>query len=536
MKTKTILLASWMCTDKNNYQGRDWIPILKKLFKEVTIFSPRDIYFKYGKKAMNQQFLNLVKRKKPDYILFSLSYDEFYIETLPKIKIISPETKIINFFGDDSWRFDDYTRYYALFFDYIWTTENNFSFYKKDGINNVYSMCGVNEQFFKPLNIPKKYDVTFIGMPIRDRAEYIRYLMDNGIKVKLFGLGWENFPEFKEIYGGFLNSENYTKVINQSKINLNFSKSFLNEENKNFQLKGRIVEIFACKGFLLTENFSSPQSYFKDKSKITFNTKEELLKKIRYFLINEKEREAIALKLYNETTNKYTWKSLFKDFFKKIEKSKSKIFHPLVFQKSIILDEEDMIKSIKELKKKTQNADYISFSKGKNKTSKYKEYFQIYSLEKSGKPISCCDYNLYSEGLGNYALFMSKKGFKSLSPNNFISLLNINQIMVSKKYFFNNFSSFQIYFSKDFFGMINEKNTVFVSIPLVRIEESKIIDYDIMKTAFKMEFLYKVHSLIHQRKFLNKYFYNILKKPFILKYLFNYIFENWKTIKKFRIK
>ena len=548
---KKILLATWNVSNPNFYQNRDWIPILKSIFKQVLIFSPRDYYFRYGKNEMNKKFLEFVAKEKPDYILFSLSYDEFYIDTLLNIKKISPKTKTMHFFGDDNWRYDDWSRYYALFFDYKLTSEKDIFDYKKDKLKNIFFFHGVNIDFFKPLNLEKKYDVSFIGMPIRDRYDYIKFLKNQGIKIKLFGPGWNNYEDLKDIYGGFLNSNDLIQVINQTKINLSFSKTILKEKGKkDKQLKGRILEIPACKAFLLIENFPGLKLFFKTKeiNKITFENKKELLKKIKYYLRNDYERERIAEKIYHEVISKYNWYTLFENFFKKLEKQKiskkTKETEIIVTNKKIIALSKKDFKSIKELKSKIKDADYIYFLKDGCENLKYRESLQAYSLEKSKKQISCCDYYVYNKDLGDYLLFMSKKAFKNLSKKDFNKLVKIEQLMVTKKYFLKNIKKFQqAYYNKEI-DFINENISVFVSIPLIRTTNLPKIKYEVMEKAFRMKFLDTLYSIFFQKRiFYSKYLFKLFlfsllpKNKFISKHIIKSLFnkENLEKLKEIKI-
>ena len=84
---------------------------------------------------MNNNFIELIRLEKPDYIFFWLIYDEFSIDTFNKIREISPKTKLINFFGDDDTRFDIHSRYYSLFIDFPLISQKNYlKEYHKAGI------------------------------------------------------------------------------------------------------------------------------------------------------------------------------------------------------------------------------------------------------------------------------------------------------------------------------------------------------------------------------------------------------------------
>ena len=134
---------------------------------------------------------------------------------------------------------------------------------------------------------------------------------------------------------------------------------------------------------------------------------------------------------------------------------------------------------------------------------------------------------------------MAKKAFKNLNKKDFSNLLSINQLMVSKNYFLKNVNMFKYLFNGKNTDLINEKNTVFVSIPLIRIPNLKIINYNNMKKAFRMRFLDKLYALLYQKKIFSTYPHKLLcasflGKIFILRYLLESIF-NKENINKLKI-
>jgi spore maturation protein CgeB len=528
LKNKKILLASWGCKVKTSQECRDWPPVFKKIFRKVIFFSLKNEYYYYGKEILNRKFLNILKKEKPDYLLYCPNYDEFYFETLKKIKEINPKIKIVMWFGDDDLRFDDWSRYYSLFSDYILTTKKEISIYKKDKIKNASFMIGVNTNYHRSLDVDKIYDVTFIGKPIVDRYDYIKFLMKKGINIKLFGGDWHNYSDLKDIYGGFLSQKDFIKVINQSKINLNFSKVFF-KKNDPGCLKGRSIEILACNSFLLTEYTKMNISFISGKNGMNFRNKEELLKKIKYYLKYEEERKNLTKEAYNHILKNYSWENLFTKYFEKIEKDKSmKKDLPKLNKKIIKISKKEINLSLKEIKDKLKNIDYISFFKSFCKQSPYKNYFQAYSLKISKKQISCCDYNVYSKDLGNYLIFSSKKAFNSLNKKDFQKLLNMDQLMVTKDYFLKNFNAFKKIFNGEFTNIINKKDIVFVSIPLVSFTNINSIKYKNMKEIFRTLFFDKIFSLAHQKKIFDPYLFKLFFLPFPgKKFAFKYLLERF---------
>lgn len=527
LKNKKIILSSWACKIEFHYQYRDWGSSLKKLFGKLILFSPREQFFQYGKKAMNKNFLKLVQKEKPDYILFSLSYNEFDIDTLIKIREVSPKTVLINYFGDDTSRFDDWSRYYALFFDYMLTSEKDNPLYSKDGIDmkRVIPFQFVNCNFFKPLNIRKKYDVTFMGTPFRDRYDYIKFILKNKINFYLIGTAWHSYADLESIRGDDLNSEDYTKLANQTKINLSFSKTAIKQKGKlDTEFKGRILEIPATRSFILIEKFSGSNKFSKTFQKVIFKDKLDLIKKIKYYLKHEKEREEIAKKLYTEVKRDYDLDKCFINFFIKEANLKlPKPRLPELNEKTVILEKEDFNLSNIKIKNKLKDVNYIGFSTNNLKKNSKIRYFQKYSLKKSKKEISCCDYYVNSKILGDYMLFKTKEAFKTNPKAEFDKFVRLDQLMVKKNYFIKNINLFRSFVNGEVIDLINDINTVFVSIPLIRINNLDIRQYSLLSPFFRFNFLDEIYSMVLKKRPSRYLFKLLIASLFGKKFIFKAI-------------
>jgi len=537
-KSKKLMLATWACNIKDHYQCIDWIPIFKKIFGKVIVFSLRDNYFRYGKPAMNQLFLEKVQQEKPDYLYFNTRYDEIDFNTITEIKRVSPHTKTIYYSCDDEWRYSDWSRFYSPLFDYIIVDEKGTTEHEKDGLRNFYFINGVNPERYKPVKAEKKYDVVFIGMPIRDRADYIRFLKKSGVKIKLFGKGWDSYPDLKDIWGGYLPQEDYLKTISQARVNLSFSKGMLKGSERG-QIKGRPWETLSCKSFILIEYFKNIASYFKDYRQISFKDKKELLEKINYYLKHEKEREKLTEKFHKIVLEEYSWEVGLKGFFNAIANERK--FKPNNFPELnkyiLCLNESDWYLSDNKLTEKVNKFDYISFSKGSHINNPRKDYLQIYSIEKSGLPISCCDYNLAFNSREVYAIFQAKKAFNLLNGKDFHKLLNINQFVVKREYLITNIKKFRKLYAGSETEIVTAKNTTFVSFPLVNLDKIKPLEYSKMKDAFYMTFRDTLYSFIYNKKRLFsayplKIFLSSFSEPFIFQHLFKSIFnkDNWDKL------
>lgn len=537
LKDKSILYAVWRGDSNEDHPYHNWRVIFEKLFGKFIAFDTAKTYFRYGKKETNKRFLKIVQKDKPDYIFFSIVYDEFDLQALQAIKKISPSTKMIALISDDDWRFEDYSRYYAPLFDYTILMHDVRKEYKKEGIKNViFWYWAFNCEVLKPLNLEKKYDVTFIGSPRASRFELVKYLIDNGINIHIWGDGWAKYPELKGRYHGTLSTEDFVKVINQSRINMNFSMGGHGEP----QVKGRPWEIASCGSFALVERCEDFKKFFKEDKEIAmfnFNDKEDMLKKVKYYLAHEKEREEIAKKAYNKTILFHNQIERVSNFFKETINDKPFPYiekYPLKKNRFLALSHEDLMKNREEIVKKIKNSDYIYFKDKKNKQYKYREFLQAYSLEKTGKDISCCDYYVNSPILENYLLFKVNDAFNKLKMAEFTKVVNLYQLMFKKDYFIENLDKIKAFAMGGKSDIFSKETTACVAVPLIEMNYIPKEDYKIMKSIYQMKFLDQLYSLYFQKKlFFSLYPYALFFKSlfgnrFILRNLYETLRDKGK--------
>lgn len=298
-----------------------------------------------GRDEMNRRLLSEVAKEKPDLCFFAIANDELKKETVREITF-KGGFKTFNWFSDDKWRVDNYSKYWAPCFNWVSTTEKSALLkYKKLGFKNIIkTQFACNHFLYKPLNLPKIYDVTFVGQPHKNRVRIINKLKKEGINVKCWGRGWPN---------GRVSQEEMLKIFCQSKINLNFTKCsgkitlkslagiFLEKNNgaplriknpmawgdnlKSFidkqknQIKGRSFEVPGTGSFILTDYTDGLEEYYEFGKEIAcWKNVKDLSEKIRYYLENELEREEIANLGYKRTLTDHTYEKRFNDIFKKI--------------------------------------------------------------------------------------------------------------------------------------------------------------------------------------------------------------------------
>lgn len=141
-------------------------------------------------------------------------------------------------------------------------------------------------------------DVSFIGSYERARADDMLFLARNGIRIRVWGNGWdqntETDPNLVVEHRALVNSEEaplYSKGICASRINL----AFLRKANRDLHTD-RSIEIPACGGFMLAEYSEEHARLFDEgKEAVFFRSREELLRHVRYYCEHDEERQKIAV-------------------------------------------------------------------------------------------------------------------------------------------------------------------------------------------------------------------------------------------------
>ena len=273
--------------------------------------NPKELYFRAQKKfrfgplinKINEDLIQFVSDICPDLIFI---YRGVVFSSLT-ISQISKYSKIFVYNNDDPFQ-TKYPKYFwrhyfnsLKYCDHIfYFRPKNYNDYKKIGFNNISLLRAyyLREKHFPIKNIgPTKYscNVIFVGHFENDnRSDYIKYLLENNISLKLFGPEWEKseyFKFFKKKLGPIFPLRNeYNIALNSAKIAL----SFLSKMN-NDSYTTRSFEIPATKTFMLSEYSSDLNNLFKEGIEAEyFRDKEELLNKIKYYLVNENERNKIA--------------------------------------------------------------------------------------------------------------------------------------------------------------------------------------------------------------------------------------------------
>ncbi len=343
-----------------SFEHHNFYDFFERSGHSIVYFDTLSLLEELGKEAMNRRLLETAKAGQAD-IMFTVLFTDELDQAV--VRRISEETNTVtlNWFCDDHWRFDNYSRHWAPCFNWVVTTAKSAvpKYVRLPYPHAIKSQWGCNHLLYQKLDLPMEYDVSFVGQPHGNRRDVIRVLQNNGIKVHTFGAGWRS---------GRVSQDMMIRIFNQSRINLNLSNASVSSDgdaprlnphlervrrtldhvpfggqvkklgaallalapakssvesvnaiNYFEQIKGRNFEVPGCGGFMLTGKADDLENYYQfGKEIVCFEDIHDLIDKIRYYLAHEEERAAIARAGYERTLREHTYTHRFEAIFKEM--------------------------------------------------------------------------------------------------------------------------------------------------------------------------------------------------------------------------
>lgn len=317
-----------------------------KTGNEIIYFDFISIMRQIGKKSMNALLKTIAHNEKPDIVFTFLCEYEINPETIQALSK-SENFYTLNWFADDHWRYDNYSKYFTPFFNWVVTTDKkSYEKYIQNNQRNVIlSQWACNHFVYQKKELPYKYDISFVGQAHGNRRREIEEIRQHNFDVQTRGAGWKDDR---------VTQSEMVDFFNQSRINLNFSDSsvFLPENwlskfdkyllyrnhvkgiwrrIRSFsggdlsrqialpQIKGRNFEIPGSGGFLLTNYLKGIEQYYEENKEIVcFRNENDLIEKIKYYFSHDTDREQIAKNGWVKTLACHTYVHRFNEIFRTI--------------------------------------------------------------------------------------------------------------------------------------------------------------------------------------------------------------------------
>jgi len=336
----------------HSFEHYNFYQALCAMGHELTYFDYPGEVANHGRREANRRLQAIARRDKPDVLFGVVRGDQIDRRVMRRISE-NTDTVTINWYCDDHWQYESLARKWTPCFNYVVTTSQAaLAKYRRDGFTNVIkSQWGADTGTYKPTPGEPRYDVTFVGQPYGIRGQAIEMLRRAGLSVQAWGSGWP---------GGKLGQDDMIRVFGQSRINLNFADASSstytrlqalaashsvtslrdtpalwrvwdaaqrlarwdkqrverNSPPAPRQIKGRVFEVPACGGFLLTQPAEDLDRYLKPgRDCATFESIDDLVDRVRYYLHHDDERRAIARQGYERTLAEHTYAARFSAIF-----------------------------------------------------------------------------------------------------------------------------------------------------------------------------------------------------------------------------
>ncbi|OFZ65887.1 MAG: hypothetical protein A2V79_06830 [Betaproteobacteria bacterium RBG_16_56_24] len=292
------------------YEHVNFLPALRNLGHQVVFFESfnRNTYLDFA--DLNRKFLERVRAEKPDIILCVLLGYEIWLETLRLVRE-GTNAILINWSTDDSWKYEQFSRFVASAFHlYATTYPDALAKSKRDGYDNFFltQWAANSTNLAEPLPAAQcRYPVSFIGTAYGNRPHWISELDERGIKVECFGHGWKNGP---------VAAEDVPRIMRDSIISLNFGDSGIVMSGivpgRSRQIKARVFEVPGAGGFLMTENADGLDRCYRIGNELAvFDGIPDLAEKIKHFIEHLEARDRIAMAGYIRTRDEHTYEIRF---------------------------------------------------------------------------------------------------------------------------------------------------------------------------------------------------------------------------------
>jgi spore maturation protein CgeB len=323
---------------------------MQRLGHAVVPFWLEENGFPNDSARLQKRLLQFAEKERPDAIFLVLMKNEIANETLDAL---SQKYKTINWFCDDQWRFDTFSRHVAPHLSWCVTVDKySLSLYRSIGCQNIIKSqwAAAYSSGLNFGNTHYAYEVSFVGGKNDVREWTVAELSRAGISVACFGQGWPR---------GRAAPEELNEIFRTSKISLNLSNSTpesanyrrflrrklfqelidfrrlhrkpsrikgivdrmrrLDKSSKSVeQIKARNFEIPAAGGFQISQFALEVEDYFvPGKEIILFSKLDELVRLVRYYLQNESEREQIRLAGYLRASS-HTYENRLKEVLERV--------------------------------------------------------------------------------------------------------------------------------------------------------------------------------------------------------------------------
>jgi len=317
---------------KSQYLKGNVLSYMKPKVKRLLNLSPRNIPVinRIEINKMNISLYSTTLSYKPDLILI------FKGETITKgtlHKIRKKGFVMANWFMDSVYspQAKSFVEEISPSYDFFFIIDSlEVLKYVKIGARYVYWLpLGLDPVVHRTMHLDdnekQKYgsNVTFVGTVIPVREDILKAVANFGLNIwapptSVYGSWIDKKSELSRCYkGGPIFGDEVVKIYNASKIVVSIDSLY---GNQIFSVTPRVFEVAGCGSFHIC-NFNEQLSKLLEIGKeiVCFNTKEDLKRLIKYYLVNEDERKAIAQNGQKRAYKDHTYARRIEEMFSSLK-------------------------------------------------------------------------------------------------------------------------------------------------------------------------------------------------------------------------
>ncbi len=308
---------------------------LTATFRNLDTTSPKQAAFiQENRPKVSAELLRQIKQvhaRTPINLFFSYFYDSCVLpQTLDEIRGLGIKT--VNWYCNGSYQLELVSEI-SPHYDFCLVPEKfRMGDYRAMGARPIYCQEAANPEFYKPADVPLEFEVTFVGQAYGERPLLVKYLVENGIDVHVWGHGWKapdkrwlpatTFEAIESIPARLRNDplpdEEMVRMYSRSKINLGFSScgDTHRSAERIVQVRLRDFEVPMSGGFYVVEYMEELAEFFEPgKEMVCYRDREELLAKVRHYLAYPAERERIRAAGHARAVREHSWQERFRKVF-----------------------------------------------------------------------------------------------------------------------------------------------------------------------------------------------------------------------------
>jgi glycosyltransferase involved in cell wall biosynthesis len=194
-------------------------------------------------------------------------------------------------------------------FDYIFCASDAVALRARAMVPDIHvetlHQCTDLQVFFPDGSTHKDIDVAFVGNSRRIYRDAVRYAVEMGLNVSVWGTKWEEFIDKKFIKGQALSSTAVAEVYRRSKVVLN---DHWDDQKVVGLVNNRVFDVLSCGTMVLSDENAGIDEIFGVGQIPTFNDGESFERELSHLLANDEDRRQRTKALAENVRNKHTFK------------------------------------------------------------------------------------------------------------------------------------------------------------------------------------------------------------------------------------